>query len=150
MCHLTTVVGTFHGRVLAARLGAEGVLVVLKGTSDGLYPFQSMVDVLVPADQLALAREILLADAVDDAFADVDLETAAELALEGGGLVGEGGAATAAEPVTEADRSDSFSLRAAAPIRPRSHRRLHGLAAVLAVVMATMLIVVGCVAAAVH
>jgi hypothetical protein len=70
MCYLTTVVGSFHGRVLAARLGAEGVIVVLKGATDGPMPFQSNVDVLVPADQLTLAREILLADAVDDAFGD--------------------------------------------------------------------------------
>jgi len=74
MCYLTTVVGSFHGRVLAARLGAEGVLVMLKGTTDGPYPLPSAVDVLVPADQLKLAREILLADAVDDAFGDMGLD----------------------------------------------------------------------------
>jgi hypothetical protein len=68
--NLTTVMGSFHGRVLAARLGAEGVVVVLKGVSDGPYPLQGAVEVLVPAEQLSLAREILLADEVEDAFVD--------------------------------------------------------------------------------
>jgi len=68
--NLTTVMGSFHGRVLAARLGAEGVIVVLKGMSDGPYPLQGAVEVLVPAEQLELAREILLADEVEDAFVD--------------------------------------------------------------------------------
>ncbi len=68
MAHLTTVVGSFHGRIVAARLSAEGVSSELRGLSDGPYPFPGEVDVLVPADQLELAREILLADAVDAAF----------------------------------------------------------------------------------
>jgi hypothetical protein len=66
--YLTTVVGSFHGRVVAARLGAEGILVHLKGVDDGLYPVQGAVEVYVNAAQLDLAREILLGDAVDDAF----------------------------------------------------------------------------------
>ena len=72
MRYLTTVVGSFHGRVVAARLGAEGVLVQLRGVSDGPYPLQSAVEVYVTADQLDLAREILLADAVDEAFASLE------------------------------------------------------------------------------
>lgn len=70
MRHLTTVQGSFHGRVLAARLGAEGILVQLRGVSDGPYPLQRPVEVLVEEDQLALAREVLLGDAVDDAVDD--------------------------------------------------------------------------------
>lgn len=69
MQHLTSVSGSFHGRVLAARLGAEGVLVELRGLSEGPYPLQGLVGVWVQADQLELAREILLADAVEEAFA---------------------------------------------------------------------------------
>ncbi len=80
MRHLTTVQGSFHGRVVAARLGAEGILVELRGVSDGPYPLQGAVDVYVSEDQLALSREILLADAVDAAV-DVDL-VEAELAGE--------------------------------------------------------------------
>ncbi len=65
---LTTVAGTFHGRVLTARLGSEGVLAEMHPFADGLYPLAAAVEVLVRADQLEIAREILLADAVDAAF----------------------------------------------------------------------------------
>ena len=68
LSQLTTVVGSFHAHVLAARLGGEGILVELRGLSDGPYPLISEVAVLVRADQLALARELLLEDAVDAAF----------------------------------------------------------------------------------
>jgi hypothetical protein len=67
---LTTVTGTFHGRVLTARLGSEGVLAQTRPFADGLYPLATVVEVLVRADQLEIAREILLADAVDAAFAE--------------------------------------------------------------------------------
>ncbi len=76
MRHLTTVQGTFHGRLLAARLGAAGVLAELRGASDGPYPFQGQVDIFVSEADLDLAREILLADAVDAAF-DADAIEAA-------------------------------------------------------------------------
>jgi len=68
MVHLATVLGSFHGRVLAARLGSEGIPVELRGLSDGPYPLSANVDVFVHADQLELARALLLADAVDAAF----------------------------------------------------------------------------------
>lgn len=74
MRHLTTVRGTFHGRVLVARLGAAGVLAELRGALDGPYPFQVAVDVLVAEDDLETAREILLADAVDAAVDDEAIE----------------------------------------------------------------------------
>jgi hypothetical protein len=68
--HLTTVRGSFHGHVLAARLGSEGIGVELRGMNDGgPYPLPANVDVYVRADQLELARALLLADAVDAAFA---------------------------------------------------------------------------------
>ena len=69
--HLTTVAGSFHAKVIAARLASEGVASELRGYSDGPYPLPSVVHVLVPADQLELAREILLGDAVDAAFLEV-------------------------------------------------------------------------------
>jgi hypothetical protein len=72
MVHLTTVVGSFHGRVLAARLASEGVPVQLRGSADGPYPLPTDVDVLVPEQLLGLAREILLADAVDAAFIEAE------------------------------------------------------------------------------
>jgi hypothetical protein len=72
MVHLTSTVGSFHAKVLAARLGSEGVLVNLRGAVDGPYPIFASVEVYVRQDQAAIAREILLADAVDAAFSDFD------------------------------------------------------------------------------
>ncbi|MHB1988328.1 MAG: hypothetical protein ACYCSF_10145 [Acidimicrobiales bacterium] len=74
MRHLTTVQGSFHGHVVAARLGAEGILAELQGLSEGPYPFQGAVKVFVVEEQLDLAREVLLADAVDAAFDDDSIE----------------------------------------------------------------------------
>jgi hypothetical protein len=74
MEHLTTAAGGFHARVVQARLGAEGVAVQLRGSLDGPYPLLGAVEIYVRSDQLQMAREILLADAVDAAFADVDLD----------------------------------------------------------------------------
>jgi hypothetical protein len=68
LVHLTTVTGSFRGRVIEARLAAEGVAAQLEGLSEGPYPLPTEVYILVRADQLAIAREILLADAVDAAF----------------------------------------------------------------------------------
>jgi hypothetical protein len=68
MAPLTTAGSTFEARVLAARLGAEGILTELRGASDGPYPLPWPVEVLVPADELEAAREILLADQVDAMF----------------------------------------------------------------------------------
>ena len=85
MVHLTTVVGSFHGHVLAARLGSEGIVVELRGLSDGPYPLPANVEVFVHADQLELAQALLLADAVDAAFderyADLGPEDAGVLDL---------------------------------------------------------------------
>lgn len=142
MSHLTTVLGSFHGRVLAARLGAEGVLVVLRGATDGPYPIQGTVDVLVPADQLKFAREILLADAVDDAFGGLDL---AELTLDG---LPDGSDGDRSPEGT--NRSEAFALQAAPHARQRHQARIHGAAAMLVVVVVLVLAVVGVMAAAVH
>jgi hypothetical protein len=68
MVHLTTVVGSFHGHVLAARLGSEGIAVELRGLSEGPYPLPANVSVFVHEDQLELARSLLLADAIDAVF----------------------------------------------------------------------------------
>jgi hypothetical protein len=71
MVHLSTVGGAFHARLVAARLGAEGIVTELRGSVDGPYPSVGPVDVYVTAEQVDTAREILLADAVDAAFDDV-------------------------------------------------------------------------------
>ena len=61
----------FHARVVAARLGAEGIVTQFRGNVDGPYPMGT-VEVLVTADDLVAARELLLADEVDAVLADVD------------------------------------------------------------------------------
>jgi hypothetical protein len=48
----------FQARLLAARLGAEGILWQLRGASQ-VYPF-APVDVLVSPDEVERAREVLL------------------------------------------------------------------------------------------
>jgi hypothetical protein len=155
MCYLTTVAGSFHGRVLAARLGAEGVLVMLKGTTDGPYPLPSAVDVLVPSDQLKLAREILLADAVDDAFSEVDLDEVPENPGEPGRSAGPAGdvGRWSDDPVTawpNGGPSDGFSLGLRSDLRSERHQssRVRGLSAALVILLAAILIVVACLATA--
>jgi hypothetical protein len=62
--------GTFHARVVAARLGSEGIVTQLRGNVDGPYPMGS-VEVLVTQDDLVAARELLLADEVESSFDEV-------------------------------------------------------------------------------
>ncbi|MDA8287283.1 MAG: hypothetical protein M0014_02325 [Actinomycetota bacterium] len=68
MVRLISVAGAFPARVLAARLRSVGVPSELHGTTGGPYPLPGLVDVLVPVTKLLLAREVLLADAVDALF----------------------------------------------------------------------------------
>ncbi|HLX77918.1 MAG TPA: hypothetical protein VKR27_03470 [Acidimicrobiales bacterium] len=68
--YLTSVVGTIQGHLVAGRLRSEGVNAVMRGTGDGPYPFPTEVAILVPKDQLATAREILLKVQVEAAFDD--------------------------------------------------------------------------------
>jgi hypothetical protein len=64
----------FEARVLAARLGAEGIVAQLRGGGiDGPYPM-GPIEVLVAEGDLDTARELLLADEVESAFDDVDDE----------------------------------------------------------------------------
>jgi len=69
--------GTFHARVVAARLGSEGIVTQLRGNVDGPYPMGS-VEVLVTQDDLAAAQELLLADEVESSFDAVAAEAEAE------------------------------------------------------------------------
>ncbi|MEA3057036.1 MAG: putative prokaryotic signal transducing protein [Actinomycetota bacterium] len=60
----------FEARVLAARLGSEGIVAQLRGGGiDGPYPMGA-IEVLVSEDDLDSARELLLADEVESAFDD--------------------------------------------------------------------------------
>jgi len=69
MVRLATVRTTFHARVIAARLGAEGIVTDLRGNVDGMYPMGD-VHVFVAEDELPEAQELLLADEVESAFDD--------------------------------------------------------------------------------
>ncbi len=66
MVLLTTVGSSFEARVLAARLGAEGVLWELRG-ADGPYPI-GPVHVYVAEDDADVARAVVLT--VDDHCGD--------------------------------------------------------------------------------
>ena len=68
MVHLRTVPDAWQAKVIAARLGSEGILTHLQGGVAGPYPF-GVVSVLVEAEQADLAAALLLADEVESAFA---------------------------------------------------------------------------------
>ncbi len=65
MLPVATVAGGFEAKIVVARLGAEGVLCQTRGDSESVYPF-SRVEILVPEDELDLARELLDAPPADD------------------------------------------------------------------------------------
>ena len=71
MVRLATVGTSFHARVIAARLGSEGIVTDLRGNIDGLYPVGD-VHVYVDQEDLADAQELLLADEVESAFDEPD------------------------------------------------------------------------------
>lgn len=81
MVPLASLSNQFEAQVLGARLGAEGILWQLRGASS-VYPFGS-VEMLVDADDLTEARELLLADEVESVFAADDGDAADD---EHGGL----------------------------------------------------------------
>ena len=84
MVPLTTAANPLAARILAAHLGAEGIVWQLRGNVDGPYPV-GPVEVLVPADDLELARAVV-------ASADSDPESVAD---DGPGLDMSGGAGVA-------------------------------------------------------
>ena len=75
MLRLRTAEGPFHAKVLAARLGAEGIPCQLRGAVDGPYPAIGDVYVYVAEDDLDLAAEILLADDVEASLSAVENDT---------------------------------------------------------------------------
>jgi hypothetical protein len=66
MVHLVSVDTPFEARVLAARLGAEGIVWEVRGASD-VYPV-GQAHVYVDDVDLEAARELLLSDAVEAVF----------------------------------------------------------------------------------
>ncbi|MDP9388403.1 MAG: DUF2007 domain-containing protein [Actinomycetota bacterium] len=68
MVHLMSVHDPFHARVIAARLGSDGILTELRGAVGGPYPVQGEVRIYVDEGDLPVARQLLLADQVEAAF----------------------------------------------------------------------------------
>ena len=64
MVRVRTVGSPFHARVLAARLGADGILTELRGNVGGPYPVGE-TSVWVPEPEAEVARALLLADLVE-------------------------------------------------------------------------------------
>jgi len=69
MVRLATVGTSFHARVIAARLGSEGIVTELRGNVEGLYPVGD-VHVYVGEEDLPESQELLLVDEVESAFDD--------------------------------------------------------------------------------
>jgi hypothetical protein len=67
LVHLRTVDNTFHARVIAARLGADGIVTELRGSVDGPYPIGN-VSVWVREEDADSARELLMVDEVESAL----------------------------------------------------------------------------------
>jgi hypothetical protein len=61
----------FEAKVIAARLGSEGIVWELRGGVDGMYPV-GLCEVLVEEGDVERARELLLVEDVESAFADGD------------------------------------------------------------------------------
>ena len=70
MVHLVSVHDAFHARVIAARLGSDGILTELRGAVDGPYPVHGEVGIYVVPEDLSVARQLLLADEVEAMFAE--------------------------------------------------------------------------------
>jgi hypothetical protein len=68
MVPLACELSAFEARLLAARLGADGVVWELRGC-DSVYPV-GWVDVLVSAADLEHAQELLLLDEIESVFDD--------------------------------------------------------------------------------
>jgi len=70
MVHLVSVDSPFEAKVLAARLGAEGIVWELRGAT-GIYPV-GRSHVYVDEADLDVARELLLSDAVEAVFDEAE------------------------------------------------------------------------------
>src|SRR5437868_4439876 len=70
MVPVVKVADAFHARVVAARLGSEGIVTQFRGGGiDSPYPM-AMLEVLVGEDDLEDAAALLLAAEVESAFVD--------------------------------------------------------------------------------
>ncbi len=67
MVPVATARGAFEAKVIAARLGSDGIVWELRGGVDSVYPV-GLVQVLVDEGDAGVARALLVADDVDSAF----------------------------------------------------------------------------------
>lgn len=70
MAHVWTASGSFHARVVCARLGAAGILTEARGATEGPYPLAGCVEIFTPEDEAEDARALLYADADVAGLAD--------------------------------------------------------------------------------
>jgi hypothetical protein len=68
MIRLVTAANPVQARIIAARLGAEGIVWQFRGSVDGPLAV-GPVDVLVDSEGYESARELLLTDDVESSFA---------------------------------------------------------------------------------
>jgi hypothetical protein len=59
MVHVVSVYDQFHARLLAARLGSEGIVTELRPPLGGPYPLPGEVAIYVSEEDLASARAVL-------------------------------------------------------------------------------------------
>ncbi|MCL4448388.1 MAG: hypothetical protein M1483_08840 [Actinobacteria bacterium] len=59
LVNLTCVGSSFEAKVVAARLGAEGIIVELRGAIGSIYPVGGPVEIYVEADKKEMATQIL-------------------------------------------------------------------------------------------
>jgi hypothetical protein len=68
MVRLMTAANAVQARIIAARLGSEGIVWEFRGSVDGPLAV-GPVEVLVDADGFAAAKELLMVDDIESAFA---------------------------------------------------------------------------------
>ena len=68
MVRLMTAANAMEARIIAARLGSEGIVWEFRGSVDGPLAL-GPVEVLVDADGFETAKEIMLVDDVESSFA---------------------------------------------------------------------------------
>lgn len=84
MVPLTTAATAFEARVIAAHLGAEGIVWELRGNVDGPYPVGPVV-VMVAEAELATAREVVAGSAAPGPTGIPEPEAEARIAAPGAG-----------------------------------------------------------------
>src|SRR2546423_14243630 len=69
MVRLVTAAGPVEARILAARLGSEGIVWEFRGSVDGPFAV-GPIEILVDSDGLDSARALLVDDDLESSFSD--------------------------------------------------------------------------------